>query len=132
MGVFEHFPYTNFHDLNTDWILKIIKELDAEVDNLEEWRATHEVEYAQLKAFMDSINAGNMPPALLQSMKNWLNDNAYDIIGSYVKFVNFGLNDNGYFIVTIPEPWRDLIFKTTGLDFNTSLQPDYGHLCILY
>lgn len=32
MGVFEHFPYTNFHDLNLDWILKIIKELDSEVN----------------------------------------------------------------------------------------------------
>lgn len=27
MGLFEHFPYTNFHDLNLDWILKKIKEL---------------------------------------------------------------------------------------------------------
>ena len=33
MGVFEHFPYTNFHDLNLDWILRIIKELDTEVNS---------------------------------------------------------------------------------------------------
>lgn len=132
MGVFEHFPYTNFHDLNTDWILKIIKDLDAKVDDLEDWKATHEAEYAQLKAFMDSINAGNIPPAFIQSMRNWLIDNAYDIIGSYVKFINFGLSDNGYFVVNIPAPWSSLIFQTTEYDIFTPLQTEYGHLTISY
>lgn len=26
MGLFEHFPYTNFHELNLDWLLKIVRE----------------------------------------------------------------------------------------------------------
>lgn len=30
MGLFEHFPYTNFHDLNLDWILKKMKELESQ------------------------------------------------------------------------------------------------------
>lgn len=33
MGVFEQFPYTNFHDLNLDWVLRIIKALDSEVNS---------------------------------------------------------------------------------------------------
>lgn len=32
MGVFEQFPYTNFHDLNLDWILNVIKELDKKIE----------------------------------------------------------------------------------------------------
>ena len=28
MGLFEQFPYANFHELNLDWILKKIKELN--------------------------------------------------------------------------------------------------------
>lgn len=36
MGLFEQFPYTNFHELNLDWILKKIKELDEKVDNIED------------------------------------------------------------------------------------------------
>lgn len=28
MGVFEQFPYTNFHDLNLDWIIEKIKEIE--------------------------------------------------------------------------------------------------------
>ena len=36
MGLFEQFPYTNFHDLNLDWIIAKIKELDEKVDNIED------------------------------------------------------------------------------------------------
>lgn len=33
MGVFEQFPYTNFHDLNLDWIIKKVKDLDNKVND---------------------------------------------------------------------------------------------------
>ena len=32
MGVFEQFPYSNFHDLNLDWILKKITEFSEQLD----------------------------------------------------------------------------------------------------
>lgn len=31
MGVFEHFPYTNFHDLNLDWIVQELEKLTTDV-----------------------------------------------------------------------------------------------------
>lgn len=34
MGLFEHFPYTNFHDLNLDWILRHIKSLRDRLEEL--------------------------------------------------------------------------------------------------
>ncbi len=36
MGLFEQFPYANFHELNLDWILKKIKELDEKVNSIED------------------------------------------------------------------------------------------------
>ena len=33
MGVFEHFPYANFHELNLDWLLRKMKELDLRVED---------------------------------------------------------------------------------------------------
>lgn len=33
MGVFEHFPYTNFHELNLSWILAKLKELEDVIGN---------------------------------------------------------------------------------------------------
>ena len=36
MGVFNNFPYTNIHELNLDWLIKKVKELDSKVnDDLE-------------------------------------------------------------------------------------------------
>lgn len=35
MGVFEHFPYANFHEMNLDWLLRAMKELDKKDDDLE-------------------------------------------------------------------------------------------------
>lgn len=35
MGIWEQFPFTNFHEQNLDWAYKSIKELDGRVDNLE-------------------------------------------------------------------------------------------------
>ena len=48
MGLFEHMPYTNFHDLNLDWIITKIKELNAKVVALDEWATQHKQEYAEL------------------------------------------------------------------------------------
>lgn len=33
MGAFEQFPYTNFHDLNLDWVLQTVKGNAAAVEN---------------------------------------------------------------------------------------------------
>ena len=47
MGVFDHFPYTNFHELNLDWILKQYTELTAKVTILQQWMTTHKTEYQE-------------------------------------------------------------------------------------
>ena len=35
MGLFEHFPYTNFHDMNTDWLVKVAKEFMDKYETLQ-------------------------------------------------------------------------------------------------
>lgn len=35
MALFENFPYTNFHEMNMDWLLKKVKELSAQVAEFE-------------------------------------------------------------------------------------------------
>lgn len=34
MGAFEQFPYTNFHELNLDWIIKQVKQFQNSLDNI--------------------------------------------------------------------------------------------------
>ena len=43
MGLFEQFPYANFHELNLDWILHELKELETEITN---FVAINSVKYA--------------------------------------------------------------------------------------
>ena len=130
--MFNIYPYLNENDLNLDWIIKHFKEFIDQIASLNDWRTTHEREYAQLKEFMDSINAGNLPPAMYNKLRQWFFDNAFDLVGEMVKHVYFGLNDDGYFIVTIPEQWRELVFNTTEYDIVLPFQTEYGHLTISY
>ena len=46
MGIYRHFPYSNFHEMNLDEIIKIVKEL------AEEWATYH----AEWDAWMEEIN----------------------------------------------------------------------------
>lgn len=70
-------------------------------------------------------------------VQNWINNfnTAYaeKIIAQYIAtMVFFGLTDSGYFVAYIPENWKNINFGTTGLDVDSSIQPEYGHLVLLY
>lgn len=43
MGLFEQFPYTNFHDLNLDWVLEQIKEWGAQIEALKEFEKSTDI-----------------------------------------------------------------------------------------
>ena len=130
--MFNIYPYINVNDLNLDWIIKHFKEFIDNLASLNEWRQTHELEYQELKEFMDRINAGVLPSTVYEELRTWIETNAIDIIGSLVKSVYFGITDDGYFVAYIPESWSDIIFNTTGLDINLPIQPEYGHLVLSY
>lgn len=126
------YPYTDFHELNLDWIVKHFKEFVDELASLDSWRSQHEDEYEALKVMVDMIYEGELPEAVYNKLVTWLQTNAFDIIGEMIKFITVGLNDAGYIVLTYPQQWRELIFNTTGLDINTPIQPEYGHLTISY
>lgn len=130
--MFSLYPYLNVNDLNLDWIILHFKEFIDEISSLEEWRRTHEQEYNELLEFKNELEAGQLPPAMYNSFRTWFNENAFDLVGNMVKFIAVTLDDNGYICFTFPAQWRQLIFRTTGLDINTPLQPEYGHLTISY
>ncbi len=130
MGLFDHFPYTNFHELNLEWILCHFKEFIKAIDDLEDWRTQHEKEYEELKGYYDNIINGKLTPALEDGLRKWVVKNLQSIIGTAIKTVFFGL-ENGYFVAYIPDSWNDIIFGTTGLDDFISGY-DYGHLTLTY
>lgn len=54
------YPYTDFHELNLDWIIKRYTELSAEVDTLKAWVSQHQEDYeaamVRLEAVENEIN----------------------------------------------------------------------------
>lgn len=55
MGLFDHFPYTNFHELNLDWILKQYTELSQKVEALYDWMGTHKGEYEEALERLEEV-----------------------------------------------------------------------------
>lgn len=58
----------------------------------------------------------------------WVNTNMTDIIHQMVRFVFFGLDEDGHFVAYIPASWDFLHFDTL-LDPD---KPGYGHLVVYY
>lgn len=59
MGAFEHFPYTNFQDLNLDWILKQLKALEDDVKEVVELSKTWSEQVDYLNKRMEAIEDEN-------------------------------------------------------------------------
>lgn len=132
---FTKYPNQNDEILNLDWIIAHFEEFIKDIDSLKAWRTTHEEEYQELlrlyqevKEDWDRFAAGDFPASTYAAMKAWWEANAVDLVGDLVRFVFFGLTDDGYFVAYIPENWRNINFDTI-VDPDS---PNYGKLCILY
>jgi len=130
MALFEHFPYTNFQDLNLNELLRRMRQLLEEMRDLQNYVGGFDDRIKELETYVDALNSGNFPESFLNSLYSWLDSNVPDIIYRVVKMVWFGLTDSGYFVAYIPEAWQDIQFNTTEYDIFTDLQPEYGHLTL--
>ena len=132
---FNHlYPYTNFHELNLDWIIGHFHEFIDEINTLDSWMNEHKTEYDDLLSLYNEVKddwdrfaRGDFPPSVYEAMRRWWEANAVDLVGSLVRFVFFGLTEDGHFVAYIPENWRDI-------NFDTIVTPgdDYGKLCVNY
>lgn len=129
MSFFE-FPHTRTYDSDLAWLIKHCKANTDAIAALEEWKADTAKDIDDLKAVIDMIRSGSLPPDIAAGITEWIAANFYDIVGEMTKTVWFGLTDSGYFVAYIPDSWRDVVFKTTGYDITIDIQPDYGHLVL--
>ena len=129
MSFFE-FPHTRTYDSDLAWLIKHVRSNQEAIQALENWKASVTADIDDLSAVIDAIRRGELPEDIANGIKQWIADNFNDIVGLMIKTVWFGLTDAGYFVAYIPESWRDVVFKTTGYDYQNDLQPDYGHLVL--
>lgn len=130
-GFDNKYPYTDFHELNLDWILKQISEMSGSSAEIKTRLDKLELDNQAMMQLYDDIMAGDFPDAIKNAFYEWMRDNAVNLVGDLVHMVFFGLNNDGYFVAYIPENWNDIIFGTSGLDdFPTGIE--YGHLTLSY
>ena len=55
MGIFEHFPYTNFHEVNLDWLLANVKNLETQIADVAEYNSFLDVD----NMFIVQVNVGS-------------------------------------------------------------------------
>ena len=55
MGLFEHFPYTNFHELNLAWLIEALRELERRVDEIDPGSSTEIL--AEIEAIKTRLTA---------------------------------------------------------------------------
>lgn len=122
------YPYTDFHELNADWIIHHFHEFMEFIKNTDNWIDEHEKEYAELKKLYDDLLAGDYPETFIDSLNEWIDDNASAIIERQIKTVHFGLTNDGYFCAYIPSSWSDVHFDT----ISNYDDPLYGHLILSY
>ena len=131
----DKFPDTNFHEINLDWILRTCYHVLEVANTMEDWKRSHEREYNELKdhvdqlqKWVDDMEDGKIPQAILDGLAKWIDNNLQELIGRAIKFVWFGLTESGYFVAYIPDSWSELTFDTC-MDFSNEY---YGHLLICY
>lgn len=130
VGMFEHFPYTNFQDLNLDMLLGKMKETLENMRELQAYVGGFDNRIKTLEYYVNRMENGNFTDAFLNSLYKWLEHNVPDILSHSVAQVWFGLTDAGYFVAYMPESWEDIKFHTTEYDIYTELETEYGHLVL--
>ena len=130
MSFFE-FPHTRTYDNDLGWLIKHVNSYDEAITALNQWKEETEATIDDIYNLYNDIINGNIPPEIMNAIKDWLKLNAVDIIGDLIKIVFFGLTDDGYFVAYIPNSWDSITFATTGLDI-TIAGYDYGHLVLNY
>lgn len=89
---------------------------------------------AQDKIIGDDITALQQD---MRAVQTWIDnfDTSYaeNIIRETIgQMILVEISDAGYIVYNIPDSWADITFRTTGLDIELDLQPEYGHLVLEY
>lgn len=126
------YPYTDFHELNLDWIVKHFKEFLTKISELETWKTEHEQEYEALKKLYDDFMAGKFTPEFMTALHNWLMMNAPAILHDVIAMINVHVSDSGYMYITSPDSWKDVKFLFSGINVYPADMQEYGHIVITY
>lgn len=116
-------------------VVEKLNEVIASNNELAGYVGTNTRDIAQLKedvalitSEFEKVKNGDYTSLYITALKNWLDENLVNVVGGIVKFVWFGLSDDGHFVAYIPTSWRFLTFDMVA----DPDSPDYGRLLLSY
>ena len=116
-------------------VVRKLNEVIASNNELAGYVGTNTGDIAQLKGDVELLNSefekvknGNYASLYITALGKWLAENLINVVGEIVKFVWFGLDDDGHFVAYIPTSWRFLTFDMVA----DPDSPDYGRLLLYY
>lgn len=130
-GFTNKYPYTDLHELNLDWILKVVYESSASAADIKNRLDDLEADNETMITLYNEIITGDFPDTVKEGFELWMRENALDLIGELATMVFFGLTDDGYFVAYVPESWDDITFNTSNYDIVIP-DIDFGHLILSY
>ena len=137
-GLFENLPYTNYHDLNLEWLLKTVKKLDDLYDDLDIDGILNDIRAAiagntqaieSLNIRFQKLENGDYIENYIPALAEWINANLQALVARIAKFVVFWITYDGYFYADIPESWSEVQFST---GYDPEIPTEYMHLILDY
>ena len=104
---------------NQNNIIDMIGPFGTEFEKLKE-------ELDLVKEELEKVKNGDYVSLYIDSLTKWIDQNLQELVGRVVKYIMFGLSNDGYFCAYIPTSWQFLSFDTV---VNVD-DPLYGHLIL--
>ena len=111
------------------YINELIEQDKTFANELEKNSQDIETLKSEVKTVSDELdkfkNGDYLESTLIVALGKWIDANLQEMVAKIVKYVFFGLTDDGYFCAYIPNSWKFLNFDTI-MDNSAN----YGHLVI--
>lgn len=111
----------------TEYIQTLIDQM-GNYDNLTEEIQQLQQEVNLVKEELDKVKNGDYVSLYIESLAKWIDANLQEMVARIVKYIFFGLTDDGYFAAYVPDSW-DFIKFDTGM---VTDEETYGHLLLYY
>ena len=111
----ENFPYSNFHDLNMDWIIKIAKDFLDQYTNIQETISNGETEITELTATKIS-ELTNTADELTTALNSWYDEHQGYLDQYVIDSISEVQSRIAELMATIPEDFNTVIAEIDELE----------------
>lgn len=112
-----------------EYLNQVIQQVDSNTNQIQ--INTKDIKQLQqelslVQAELEKVKNGDYVSLYINALAEWIDSNLQELVGRVVKYVFFGLSDDGYFVAYIPDTWNFINFDTI-ID---TTSPLYGHLLL--